>query len=115
MKSDGLTASELSAATTQRKVLEGEIKRAETQSTNPVPTNFPKMLEKELMRLSAHKPTGKYSGCVGQVMTGKFQADGVIAGRSVTGVSNFIISTDGDYPAFPTTIAWHYHRLWWVI
>ena len=100
LKSDGLTVSELNAATTQRKDLEGEIKRAETQSTNPVPTNFPKMLEKELIRLSSYKPTGKYGGCVGKVTTGKFQADGVIAGRYATGMSNLIISTDGDYPAF---------------
>ena len=100
LNSEGLTASERSAATTERKTLEGQIKRAETQSTNPGPVNFCMLLERELVRLSAHKPSGEYGGYVSKVKTAEFQADGVIAGRYLSGLSDLLVSTDADFLGF---------------
>ena len=64
LNSDGLTAEERAAATTEQKRLEMKIKRAETQSTNPVPLQFPTLLEAELERINAHNPIGEYGGYV---------------------------------------------------
>ncbi len=80
LNSDGLTAEERASATLEQKRLEMKIKRAETQSTNPVPLQFPTLLEAELERINAHNPIGEYEGYVGRVKTAEFQADAVIAG-----------------------------------
>ena len=100
LKSDGLTAEERAAATSEQKRLEMKIKRAETQSTNPVPLQFPILLEAELERINAHNPIGEYGGYVDRVKTAEFQADGVIAGRYTSGCCNLIASTDGDFLGF---------------
>lgn len=77
--------------------IELEIKKSEAQSTNPVPLNFPAFLEEELCRLSAHNPAGEYGGYVSEAKTAEFQADGVIAGRYLSGKCDLIMSRDADF------------------
>jgi hypothetical protein len=100
LNTDGLTAEERASAISEQKSLETQIKRAETQSTNPVPLQFPALLEAELERVNAHNPIGEYGGYVGRVKTAEFQADGVIAGRYASGCCDLIASTDADFLGF---------------
>ena len=100
LNSDGLTAGERASAISEQKSLEAKIKRAETQSTNPVPLQFPALLAAELERANAHNPMGEYGGYVARVKTAEFQADGVIAGRYTSGCCDLIASTDADFLGF---------------
>ena len=100
INNDDMSAQERAAAIAERAELEKAIKRSETLSSNPVPDNFPSLLEAELRRISAHDPIGEYGGYVAEVKTAEFQADAVIAGRFLVGKCDLIMSTDGDFTGF---------------
>lgn len=74
------------------------IKRAETQSVNVVPPNFPTLLEEELIKISAHDDQ-KGGGCVKPVLTAMFEADALIKGAFQQGKFQLVMSNDADYPA----------------
>ncbi len=96
LNSGGFTAEEQASAISEQKNLETKIKQAETQSTNSVSLQFPALLESKLEHVNAHDPIGKYGSYIGRVKTPKFQADGVIAGRYISGCCDLIASTDGN-------------------
>jgi hypothetical protein len=73
------------------------INRAETQSMNVVPPNFPTILEEELKKILAHEEQ-KGGGYVMPVVTAEFEADALIKGAFQKKEFQLVMSNDADYP-----------------
>ena len=73
------------------------INRAETQSMNVVPPNFPTILEEELKKILAHEEQ-KGGGYVTPVVTAEFEADALIKGAFQKKEFQLVMSNDADYP-----------------
>mmetsp|Transcript_2837 Transcript_2837/g.5150 ORF Transcript_2837/g.5150 Transcript_2837/m.5150 type:complete len:472 (-) Transcript_2837:1596-3011(-) len=78
-------------------VKERACKTAETASNNVIQTDLAEKLEKELEQSVAHS-SNIAGGFVDRVMTAEFQADALMMGRSISGVTLMIVSSDADIP-----------------
>ena len=74
-------------------------KTAETASSNVIQADMTEMLEKELEQSVAHSPNAA-GGFVDKVMIAEFQADALMMGRFISGLTLMIASSDADIPIF---------------
>ena len=72
-------------------------KTAETSSNNVIQTDLAEKLENELKQSVAHT-SNIAGGFVDLVMTAEFQADALMMGRSISGATLMIVSSDADIP-----------------